>query len=122
MKNLVTSLLGLAFLIVGTNIANMGSDGIPTNLQTVAASTVPQLPLSSVLNNNMNRTNPDTVHDTTRVEVPVPCNHQPQSVKTVVKTKIIEKKGISSLPLLYIATPVEGDSVDYAYNVHRVGK
>mgnify|MGYP007002639391 CR=1 FL=1 len=118
MKNLVTSLLAIAFVIVGSNIANMAGYMPPTNLQTVAASTVPQLPLSSILNNNMNRANPDTVHDT----VPVPCNHQSQTVKTVIKTKIVEKNGISSLPLLYIATPVEGDSVDYAYNVHKVSE
>ena len=118
MKNLVTSLLGLAFLIVGTNIANMGGDGIPSNLQTVAASTVSQLPLSPMLNNNVKDIKPDTVRDTVQVS----CNHKPQPAKTVVKTKIVEKKGISSLPLLYIATPVEGDSVDYAYNVHCVSK
>lgn len=68
--------------------------------------------------NNMNRAKPDTVRDT----VPVPCTHKPQSERIVVKTKVVKEKGISSLPLLYIATPVEGDSVDYAYNVHRVGE
>lgn len=117
MKNLVTSLLAIAFVIVGSNIANMAGYTPPTNLQTVAASTVPQLPLSSILNNT-NKANPDTVHDT----VSVPCNHQSQPERVVVKTKIVKEKGISSLPLLYIATPVEGDSVDYAYNVHRVGE
>lgn len=117
MKNLVTSLLAIAFVIVGSNIANMAGYSPPTNLQTVAASTAPQLPLSSMLN-NVNKANPDTVHDT----VTVPCNHKPQSERIVVKTKIVKEKGISSLPLLYIATPVEGDSVDYAYNVHRVGE
>lgn len=117
MKNLVTSLLAIAFVIVGSNIANMAGYSPPTNLQTVAASTAPQLPLGSMLN-NVNKANPDTVHDT----VTVPCNHKPQSERIVVKTKIVKEKGISSLPLLYIATPVEGDSVDYAYNVHRVGE
>lgn len=117
MKNLVTSLLAIAFVIVGSNIANMAGYTPPTNLQSVAASTVPQLPLNSIFN-NMNRANPDTVHDT----VSVPCNHKPQSEKVVVKTKIVKEKGISSLPLLYIATPVEGDSVGYAYDVHRIGK
>lgn len=118
MKNLVTSLLAIAFVIVGSNIANMAGYSPPTNLQTVAASTVPQLPLSNLLNNNMNKANPDTVRDT----ITVSCNHQPQSEKVVVKTKVIKEKGISSLPLLYIATPVEGDSVDYAYDVHNISK
>lgn len=117
MKNFVTSLLGLVFLIVGCNIANVMGYSPPTNLQTVAASTVPQLPLSNMLNNKIGA-NPDTtvVHDT------VPCTHKQQPVKTVVKTKIVEKKGISSLPLLYIATPVEGDDVAYTYDVHKVGE
>lgn len=117
MKNLVTTLLGVAFLVVGCNIANIMGYDPPTNLQSVAASTVPQLPLSNMLNNRT-IANPDTVflHDT------VSCNHQQQPVKTIVKTKIIEKEGISSLPLLYIATPVEGDSVAYAYDVHKLGK
>ena len=117
MKNLVTSLLAIAFVIVGSNIANMAGYSPPTNLQTVAASTAPQLPLNSMFN-NANKANPDTVHDT----VTVPCNHKPQLERVVVKTKIVKEKGISSLPLLYIATPVEGDSVDYAYDVHRIGK
>ena len=117
MKNLVTSLLAIAFVIVGSNIANMAGYSPPTNLQTVAASTVSQLPLNSMFN-NVNKANPDTVHDT----ITVPCNHKPQPERVVVKTKIVKEKGISSLPLLYIATPVEGDSVDYAYDVHRIGK
>lgn len=117
MKNLVTSLLGLVFLIVGCNIANVMGYSPPTNLQIVAASTVPQLPLSNMLNNKIGA-NPDTtvIHDT------VPCTHKQQPVKTVVKTKIVEKNDISSLPLLYIATPVEGDSVAYSYDVHKLGK
>lgn len=117
MKNVVTSLLGLAFVIVGCNIANIMGYSPPSNLQTVAASTAPQLPLSNLLNNT-NKADPDTVflHDT------VPCNHKPQPVKTVVKTKIVKEKGISSLPLLYIATPVEGDDVAYTYDVHKVGE
>lgn len=116
MKNVVTTLLGLAFLIVGCNIANIMGYSPPTNLQTVAASTVQQ-PLDH-LYGQLNRDEPDTVflHDT------VPCNHKPQPVKTVVKTKVIKEKGISSLPLLYIATPVEGDDVAYSYDVHKLGE
>ena len=60
MKNIVTSLLGLVFLIVGCNIANVMGYNPPTNLQTVAASTVPQLPLSNMFNNRTDN-NPDTV-------------------------------------------------------------
>lgn len=116
MKNVVTTLLGLAFLIVGCNIANIMGYSPPTNLQTVAASTVQQ-PLDH-LYGQLNKTEPDTVflHDT------VPCNHKPQPVKTVVKTKVIKEKGISSLPLLYIATPAEGDDVAYSYDVHKLGE
>ena len=117
MKNIVTSLLGLVFLIVGCNIANVMGYNPPTNLQTVAASTVPQLPLSNMLNNKTDN-NPDTVI----VRETVPCNHKQQPVKTVVKTKIVKKNDISSLPLLYIATPVDGDSVAYSYDVHKLGK
>ena len=115
-KNIVTSLLGLAFLIVGCNIANILGYSPPTNLQTVAASTVPQQPIDHLFD-QIKRTNPDTVflHDT------VSCNHQLPPAKTVVKTKIIKEKDTSYLPLLYIATPVEGDSVAYAYDVKRLG-
>lgn len=120
MKNLVSTLLGLAFMIVGCNIANIISDNPSSNLQTVAASTVQQ-PIDH-LYGQMKNAKPDTVHDTTKVEVPVPCNHKQQPVKTIVKTKIVEKKGISSLPLLYIATPVEGDDVAYTYDVHKIGE
>lgn len=118
MKNLVTTMLGLAFFIVGCNIANIMGYSPPSNLQTVAASTVPQQPLSKLLN-NMNCANPEIVHDTIRVQDS--CNHKPQPVKTVVKT-VKSKKDTLLVPLLFIATPVEGDSVEYAYNVHRVGK
>ena len=62
MKNLVTSLLGLAFLIVGCNIANIVGGNPQTNLQTVAASTVQQ-PMDHLFD-QVKITNPDTVHDT----------------------------------------------------------
>ena len=120
MKNFVTTLLGLAFVILGCNIANVMGYSPPTNLQTVAASTVPQ-PMDHFYDQVKN-TKPDTVYQDKIVHDTVPCNHKPQPVKTVVKTKIIEKKGISSLPLLYIATPVEGDDVAYTYNVHKLGE
>lgn len=106
MKNLVTTLLGLAFVIVGSNIASMTGCDPPTKLQTVAASTVPQLPLSSMLN-NMNRTKPDTVfvHDT------ISCTHKSQPIKTVIKKTVIKKTDTSYVPLLYIAEP-SGDMTD----------
>lgn len=118
MKNLVTSLLAIAFVIVGSNIANMAGYAPPTNLQTVAASTVPQLPLSSILNNNVNRANPDTVflHDT------VSCNHQPQPQKseTVIKRTVIKKTDTSYVPLLYIAEPgVKADSTNHNYTIRK---
>ena len=119
MKNLVTSMLGLAFFIVGCNIANIMGYSPPSNLQAVAASTVSQQPLSNLLN-NMNRAKPEVVHDT--IHVQDSCNHKPQLVKTVVKKIVKSKKDTLYVPLLFIATHVEGDSVDYAYNVHHVSK
>lgn len=120
MKNIVTTLLGLAFVIVGCNIANIMGYSPPTNLQTVAASTVSQ-PMDHFYGQVKNA-NPDTVYVDKVVHDTVSCNHKQQSVKTIVKTKIIEKKGISSLPLLYIATPVEGDDVAYSYDAHKLGE
>ena len=108
MKNLVTSLLGLAFLIVGCNIANIVGGNPQTNLQTVAASTVSQ-PMDHLFG-QMNRANPDTVHDTVKVKVPVPCNHKQLPVKTIVKRTIIKKTDTSYVPLLYIMEP--GEKVD----------
>lgn len=116
MKNLVTSLLAIAFVIVGSNIANMAGYAPPTNLQTVAASTVPQLPLSSMLNNNVNRANPDTVflHDT------VPCNHKSQPKETVIKRTVIKKTDTSYVPLLWIAEPGEkADSTNHNYTIRK---
>mgnify|MGYP006927002620 FL=1 len=118
MKKLVITLLGAAFLTIGMNIADLKNAHLPTTVQTVAASTVQQ-PIDHLFG-QVKCANPDTVHDTVTVEKAVPCNHKQPPVKTVVKTKIVEKKGISSLPLLYIATPVEGDDVAYTYDVHKV--
>ena len=108
MKNLVTSLLGLAFLIVGCNIANIIDGNPPTNLQTVAASTVQQ-PMDHLFD-QVKITNPDTVHDTIKVEVPVTCKHKQLPAKTVVKQTIVKKTDTSYVPLLYIMEP--GEKVD----------
>lgn len=115
MKNIVTSLLGIAFVIVGSNIANLIGYSPPTNLQTAVASTVPQQPLSQLFGSNMcKEAKPDTVviRDT------VPCNHKSQPVKTVIKTKT----DVLYSPILYIATPAEGDDAAYTYDVHKVGE
>lgn len=109
MKNLVTSLLGLAFVIVGCNIANIMGYNPPTNLQTVAASTVQQ-PMDHLFD-QVKITNPDTVHDTIKVETPVPCNHKSQPAKTVIKRTVIKKTDTSYVPLLWIAEP-NGDMTD----------
>ena len=108
MKNLVTSLLGLAFLIVGCNIANIVGGNPQTNLQTVAASTVQQ-PMDHLFG-QVNRANPDTVHDTVKVEKTVPCNHKQLPAKVIVKRTVIKKTDTSYVPLLYIMEP--GEKVD----------
>lgn len=66
-------------------------------------------------------TKPDTVYKDKIVKDTVTCNHKPKPVKTKVVYRE-GKKDTSYVPLLYIATPVEGDSVDYAYNVHKVSE
>ncbi len=116
MKNLVTSLLGVAFVILGCNIANIMGYDPPTNLQTVAASTVPQLPLSNLLNNNVNSAKPDTVflHDT------VPCNHKQTPQQTIVKRTVIKKTDTSYVPLLWIAEPgVKADSDSCNFTIRK---
>lgn len=119
MKNLVTSLLAIAFVIVGSNIANMAGYSPPTNLQTVAASTAPQLPLNPMFN-NVNKVNPDTVRDTIKIETPVPCNHQLQPTKTVIKRTVIKKTDTSYVPLLWIAEPGEkADSTNHNYTIRK---
>lgn len=108
MKKLVTTLLGAAFLAIGMNIADLKNVALPTTVQTVAASTVSQ-PMDHLLG-QMNRANPDTVHDTVKVKVPVPCNHKQLPAKTIVKRTIIKKTDTSYVPLLYIMEP--GEKVD----------
>ena len=118
MKNLVTSLLGLAFVIVGCNIANIVGGNPPTNLQTVAASTVQQ-PMDHLFD-QVKITNPDTVHDTVKVEVPVPCNHKQLPAKTIVKRTIIKKTDTSYVPLLYIMEPGEKvDSTNHDFTIRK---
>ncbi len=108
MKKLVTTLLGAAFLAIGMNIADLKNVSLPTTVQTVAASTVSQ-PMDHLLG-QMNRANPDTVHDTVKVKVPVPCNHKQLPAKAIVKRTIIKKTDTSYVPLLYIMEP--GEKVD----------
>lgn len=118
MKNLVTSLLGLAFLIVGCNIANIIDGNPPTNLQTVAASTVQQ-PMDHLFD-QVKITNPDTVHDTIKVEVPVTCKHKQLPAKTVVKQTIVKKTDTSYVPLLYIMEPGEKvDSTNHDFTIRK---
>ena len=118
MKNLVTSLLGLAFLIVGCNIANIVGGNPPTNLQTVAASTVQQ-PMDHLFD-QVKITNPDTVHDTIKVEVSVPCKHKQLPAKTVVKQTIVKKIDTSYVPLLYIMEPGEKvDSTNHDFTIRK---
>lgn len=108
MKKLVTTLLGAAFLAIGMNIADLKNVPLPTTVQTVTASTVSQ-PMDHLFG-QMNRANPDTVHDTVKVKVPVPCNHKQLPAKTIVKRTIIKKTDTSYVPLLYIMEP--GEKVD----------
>lgn len=108
MKKLVITLLGAAFLTMGMNIADLKNVPLPTTVQTVAASTVQQ-PMDHLFG-QVNRANPDTVHDTVRVEKPVPCNHKQLPAKTIVKRTVIKKTDTSYVPLLYIMEP--GEKVD----------
>lgn len=108
MKKLVTTLLGAAFLAIGMNIADLKNVPLPTTVQTVAASTVSQ-PMDHLFG-QVKRANPDTVHDTVRVELPVPCNHKRLPAKTIVKRTVIKKTDTSYVPLLYIME--SGEKVD----------
>ena len=108
MKKLVTTLLGAAFLAIGMNIADLKNVPLPTTVQTVAASTVSQ-PIDHLFD-QVKRANPDTVRDTVKVKVPVPCNHKQLPAKTIVKRTIIKKTDTSYVPLLYIMEP--GEKVD----------
>lgn len=109
MKKLVITLLGAAFLAIGMNIADLKNVPLPTTVQTVAASTVPQ-PMDHLFG-QVNRANPDTVHDTVRVEKPVPCNHKQLPAKVIVKRTVIKKTDTSYVPLLYIMEQ-PGEKVD----------
>ena len=111
-------MLGLAFLIVGCNIANIVGGNPPTNLQTVAASTVQQ-PMDHLFG-QVKHANPDTVRDTVKVEVPVPCKHKQLPAKTIVKRTIIKKTDTSYVPLLYIMEPGEKvDSTNHDFTIRK---
>lgn len=118
MKKLVTTLLGAAFLAIGMNIADLKNVPLPTTVQTVAASTVSQ-PIDHLFD-QVKRANPDTVRDTVKVEVPVPCKHKRLSAKTVVKRTIIKKTDTSYVPLLYIMEPGEKvDSTNHDFTIRK---
>ena len=118
MKKLVTTLLGAAFLAIGMNIADLKNVPLPTTVQTVAASTVSQ-PMDHLFD-QVKRANPDTVRDTVKVEVPVPCKHKQLPAKTVVKRTIIKKTYTSYVPLLYIMEPGEKvDSTNHDFTIRK---
>lgn len=118
MKKLVTTLLGAAFLAIGMNIADLKNVPLPTTVQTVAASTVSQ-PIDHLFD-QVKRVNPDTVRDTVKVEVPVPCKHKQLPAKTVVKRTIIKKTDTSYVPLLYIMEPGEKvDSTNHDFTIRK---
>lgn len=118
MKKLVITLLGAAFLTIGMNIADLKNVSLPSTVQTVAASTVQQ-PIDHLFG-QVKRANPDTVHDTVRVEMPVPCKHKRLPAKTIVKRTIIKKTDTSYVPLLYIVEP--GDKADSTNCVYTIRK
>ena len=118
MKKLVITLLGAAFLTIGMNIADLKNVPLPTTVQTVAASTVQQ-PMDHLFD-QVKITNPDTVHDTIKVEVPVSCKHKQLPAKTVVKRTIIKKTDTSYVPLLYIMEPGEKvDSTNHDFTIRK---
>lgn len=118
MKKLVTTLLGAAFLMIGMNIADLKNVPLPTTVQTVAASTVSQ-PIDHLFD-QVKRANPDTVRDTVKVEVPVPCKHKQLPAKTIVKRTTIKKTDTSYVPLLYIVEPGEKvDSTNHDFTIRK---
>ena len=118
MKKLVTTLLGAAFLAIGMNIADLKNVPLPTTVQTVAASTVSQ-PIDHLFD-QVKRANPDTVRDTVKVEVPVPCKHKQLPAKTIVKRTTIKKTDTSYVPLLYIVEPGEKvDSTNHDFTIRK---
>ena len=118
MKKLVTTLLGAAFLMIGINIADLKNVPLPTTVQTVAASTVSQ-PIDHLFD-QVKRANPDTVRDTVKVEVPVPCKHKQLPAKTIVKRTTIKKTDTSYVPLLYIVESGEKvDSTNHDFTIRK---
>ena len=118
MKKLVTTLLGAAFLMIGMNIADLKNVPLPTTVQTVAASTVSQ-PIDHLFD-QVKRANPDTVRDTVKVEVPVPCKHKQLPAKTIVKRTTIKKTDTSYVPLLYIVESGEKvDSTNHDFTIRK---
>ena len=118
MKKLVTTLLGAAFLIIGMNIADLKNVPLPTTVQTVAASTVSQ-PIDHLFD-QVKRANPDTVRDTVKVEVPVPCKHKQLPAKTIVERTTIKKTDTSYVPLLYIVESGEKvDSTNHDFTIRK---
>ena len=118
MKKLVITLLGAAFLTIGMNIADLKNVPLPTTVQTVAASTVSQ-PIDHLFD-QVKRANPDTVRDTVKVEVPVPCKHKQLPAKTIVKRTTIKKTDTSYVPLLYIVESGEKvDSTNHDFTIRK---
>ena len=104
--------------MIGMNIADLKNVPLPTTVQTVAASTVSQ-PIDHLFD-QVKRANPDTVHDTVKVKVPVPCNHKQLPAKTIVKRTIIKKTDTSYVPLLYIMEPGEKvDSTNHDFTIRK---
>lgn len=104
--------------MIGMNIADLKNVPLPTTVQTVAASTVSQ-PIDHLFD-QVKRANPDTVRDTVKVEVHVPCKHKQLPAKTVVKRTIIKKTDTSYVPLLYIMEPGEKvDSTNHDFTIRK---
>lgn len=104
--------------MIGMNIADLKNVPLPTTVQTVAASTVSQ-PIDHLFD-QMKRANPDTVRDTVKVEVPVPCKHKQLPVKTIVKHTTIKKTDTSYVPLLYIVESGEKvDSTNHDFTIRK---
>lgn len=104
--------------MIGMNIADLKNVPLPTTVQTVAASTVSQ-PIDHLFD-QVKRANPDTVRDTVKVEVPVPCKHKQLPAKTIVKRTTVKKTDTSYVPLLYIVEPGEKvDSTNHGFTIRK---
>lgn len=104
--------------MIGMNIADLKNVTLPTTVQTVAASTVSQ-PIDHLFD-QVKRANPDTVRDTVKVEVPVPCKHKQLPAKTIVKRITIKKTDTSYVPLLYIVESGEKvDSTNHDFTIRK---